>query len=92
MAGCPASCEEAPKLQVLLKQNRPAMLFADNGDKKVEFARYVPMLQSGDYVSVHDWGTEVWTEHIAPFQHLVEPIFWGRCEELGSYTRFWRLK
>jgi len=84
--------EETPKLCALLKLNRPIMLFADDGDKKKEFARYVPMLQQGDYIAVHDWGTEVWAEHIDPFRHLIEPIFLGQCEELGSYTRFWRLK
>ena len=83
---------KAPKLRALLKQNRPIMLFMDNGNKKKEFALYVPALQSGDYVSVHDWGPEVWAEHIKPFQHLLEPIFLKRCEELDSYTRFWRLK
>ena len=84
--------EQAAQLCALLKQNRPVLLFADNGDKKKEFARYVQVLQSGDYIAVHDWGPEVWAEHIDPYRHLIEPIFLSQCEELGSSTRFWKLK
>ena len=35
---------------------RPLLLFCDNGDKAKEFATFVPCLQPGDYVGVHDWG------------------------------------
>lgn len=86
--------ERSPKLLSLIgdPENHPLILYCDNGNKKMELLKYVPLLQNGDYVVTHDWKVEVFPDDITPITHLLEPLFWNDCETLGGTTRFWRRK
>lgn len=59
---------EDPGLTVLrdmiLKTPHPLALFCDNGDKAREWRTFGPLLIPGDYIVVHDWGTEFKEEHM----------------------------
>ncbi len=68
----------------------PLILFCDNGDKRKEWNNFVPYLINGDYVAVHDWGDEFSPLDVNPFHGRLEPVLWDDCEQLGSFTRFWR--
>ena len=37
----------------------PACVFCDNGNKPAELKAYAPLLRPGDFISVHDYGTEI---------------------------------
>jgi len=69
----------------------PVILFCDGGDKRMEFDWFVPSLQAGDIVGVHDWGMEFFEED-ACHKELLTPILWSECEALDSWTRFWEVK
>lgn len=43
----------------LLVSDSPAFLYCDNGDKPREVAAYCQMLKPGDFLGVHDFGTEI---------------------------------
>lgn len=68
----------------------PLLLFCDAGDKPKEFCTFVPLLQRGDLIGVHDWTEEISPSDIEPMRGLVEPILHEECYEIGSITRFWR--
>jgi cephalosporin hydroxylase len=72
---------------ILREMPRPRLLFCDNGNKALEWATFVPKLEPGDYVVVHDWMTEFRPEHCIP---LAEPIWHDWCDEAKSMTRFFR--
>lgn len=82
--------EAGKKLVELLSGGlpRPILLFCDNGDKPREFREFVPYLQIGDYVGVHDWGTEIHYADVAIFGDALKPMWWGEWEGAGSITRF----
>jgi len=73
---------------------KPLLLFVDGGNKSRELAHFGPMLAPGDYVGVHDYGTEFLPDDISPVSDLLEPIF--EQETNGPphpcITRFWRMK
>jgi len=69
---------------------RPMVLLCDNGNKPQELLTFAPRLIPGDYVAVHDWGTEIGPWDTAKVEHLLEPVFHQECERVGSITRFWR--
>lgn len=54
----------------ITKYPKPLILLCDNGDKIREFTTFAPMLSPGDYVVVHDWGSEIRPVDIAPLEHL----------------------
>jgi hypothetical protein len=43
---------------------RPFVLYCDNGDKQLEVKTFAPALRIGDFLAVHDLGTEVFEENI----------------------------
>lgn len=53
---------------------KPLILLCDNGDKKREFETFVPMLDPGDYVVVHDLGQEFHPADVEPFASMLRPI------------------
>jgi hypothetical protein len=55
---------------------KPIYLFCDNGNKPEEFKMFVPMLESGSVVSVHDWTAEIRPEHVEAVvaEHKLEPF------------------
>lgn len=80
-------CKEV--LQLLSAAQRPLLLMCDNGHKAHELQNFVPHLQPGDYVSVHDWGTEVRDEDIVSIVHLLQPMQFMSDQE-ASRTRVWQ--
>lgn len=85
--------EASPALiKVLNDMPRPTLLFCDNGrwGKDKEFETYVPHLQDGDYVAVHDWHTSIEASTLAKFDELV-PMQFDVWERADSITRFMRI-
>ena len=82
-----------PKLIRLLERKlpHPILLYCDNGNKPREFQEFVPHLRKGDYVGVHDWGIEINAKDVTDFDNL-NPLYWDKWAEMGSITRFWRVK
>ena len=72
------------KVIELLVKNKPVILYCDNGDKPKEFKRFVPYLKSGDFVAVHDWGTEFKPEHII-YDNVTEIL---TDVDVGGITKF----
>lgn len=70
---------------------RPILLFCDDGDKPREVREFVPHLQIGDYVGVHDWGTEIAQAHVTIFGDRLKPLWWKHWEDVGSITRFMKV-
>lgn len=81
-----------PKLVELLQGlPRPLLLFCDNGNKPKEFREFVPYLWVGDYVGVHDWGTEIGEKDVHVLEGIVEPLHLEEWAAAGSITRFMRV-
>ena len=71
----------------------PLILYCDDGHKVNEVDFYLPHLRVNDLIGVHDFGTEVgkdWMEKM--YGDKLEPVFHAECEELGSITRFWKVR
>lgn len=72
-------------------ENRPLLLFCDNGNKTREVEVFTSHLQPGDYLVVHDYGVEFKAEDIEPVAHLVESYYEEECRShIPCITRFWR--
>lgn len=69
------------------KLAHPLLLYCDDGKTKDrEFKEFVPYLQAGDYVGVHDWPTAIEQSTIEQFS--LQPMWWDQWEKVGSITRF----
>jgi len=51
--------------ELLEELPKPVLLFCDNGNKREEVRRFAPLLQVGDYLAIHDWGSEISAADIA---------------------------
>lgn len=71
--------------------NHPLLLLCDGGNKPREMQTFIPMLQAGDYVAVHDWENEINHPDLVSVKHRIEPLFWQACEAAVSMTRFWKV-
>lgn len=49
----------------------PVYLFCDNGNKPREIKTFAPLLRSGDIISIHDYGTEVFDRDL----EILKPDF-----------------
>ena len=67
---------------------KPLILFCDNGNKKREFREFVPFLKSGDFVVVHDWGSEFLQKDVI---YWVNDLLGDVCDKFGSRTRFFEV-
>ena len=67
---------------------KPTVLFCDNGNKPLEWNRYVPMLEVGDFAAVHDWGSEFGPQNLDP---RPDPFLKEEAEAIGSITRFFQV-
>jgi predicted O-methyltransferase YrrM len=66
--------DPAHKAQIRTMLSRfPVYLLVDNGDKPREFAEFVPMLQSGSVVAVHDYEMEFFDRDWAVHSDKVTP-------------------
>lgn len=74
---------------VLAVQPKPLLLFCDDGDKPREVGTFAPALAQGDYLAVHDWNAEI---HPADIPPELEALLGPECDELGSITRFFRVR
>lgn len=81
------------QLRALLRAaSHPLLLLCDNGEKPREFRSFVPFLQAGDYVAVHDWNNEFGDGDIPDtLRPHLEPYMLDECNALGSLTRLWRI-
>jgi hypothetical protein len=70
----------------------PLLLFCDNGDKPREFAAFVPHLQAGDYVGVHDWGLEFFMKDTLEGSISLEPWRFDMADQMGGSTRIWEVQ
>ena len=77
---------------LLRDELHPLMIYCDNGNKPGEFAKYVPLLRSGDYIGVHDYGNEVLPKDVAPFMPVLQVYQEERHANLGSLTHFYLKK
>jgi len=59
--------------ELLEQLPKPVLLFCDNGNKREEVRCFAPLLQAGDYLAVHDWGSEISAADIPPNMNLVWP-------------------
>ena len=62
--------------RVVARLYSPAVLFCDNGDKPREVATFAPLLQPGDLLVVHDFGTEFWPRHIPDTLKRIHREWW----------------
>lgn len=69
---------------------KPALVLCDNGDKPAEVALFAPMLKPGDFLAVHDWGTEFNEPDIDPVRAILEPVFLDESTKVGTVTRWFR--
>jgi cephalosporin hydroxylase len=81
--------EKKPEVIKFITSDQPIMLFCDNGNKIGEFREFVPFLKAGDFIAVHDWGTEFKPKDI--IYDNVEEILTDISESIGSITRFFRV-
>jgi len=81
-----------PLITELIKDpdQHPMILFCDDGNKPLEAKTFVPDLSPGDFLFVHDWGSEFTDHDIEPFRSLVEPYWTDRCDSFVSMTRIYR--
>jgi cephalosporin hydroxylase len=70
-------------IEALRYERSPRLLFCDDGDKRREVAVFAPMLCVGDFLAVHDWGSEIGPQDIPAW---LAPVLPECCE--GSLTRF----
>jgi cephalosporin hydroxylase len=70
---------------ILHRLPKPTLLFCDDGDKRMEWRRFVPLLSPGDFAAVHDWDSEFGDADLEPrLPYLVREA----CEAVASLTRF----
>jgi cephalosporin hydroxylase len=67
------------------------LIYCDNGDKAMELRTYAPLLKEGDFLGVHDYGSEVFPADVAPLLDLFEPWNEAFCERARSSNRFFRV-
>ena len=52
--------------ELVAQAPRPFILYCDNGNKVREVETFAPTLDVGDFLAVHDFGTEIFPRHIPP--------------------------
>lgn len=67
---------------------KPLILFCDDGNKADEYKRFAPLLVLGDFVAVHDWGSEFGDHNRNPHLPLIMAT---ECEQMSSITRFFHV-
>jgi len=78
-------------ISLLVNLPHPLVLLCDGGNKPREFQFFVPHLQPGDFVAVHDWGNEFTIADVTPaVAPLVEMIYVAESEAAGTLTRWFK--
>ncbi len=68
----------------LIQKQGTTLVFCDGGNKARELALFADWLKPGDYIAVHDWGTEVTS---AP--SFLKERFSKECDEEGMTRIFY---
>lgn len=71
--------------KLIREHPKPLLLFCDNGDKRRELREIASQLEKGDYVAVHDWGSESGPGDIPDAWSY---LFQEECEAMQSLTRY----
>jgi hypothetical protein len=82
------SDEGQAKVKNLLK-GAPVFLFCDNGNKPKEFNTFVPYLESGSVVSVHDWTGEIGPDDVSKLVEERRLVPWEEHLWLSVSTATW---
>jgi len=72
-----------------LKLKEKKFMYCDNGDKPKEMNLFVPLLNSGDLIGVHDWNKEIKSSDISSLLDIMDPIEHDLFEKNKWLTRFW---
>lgn len=72
--------------------DKPVYLLCDNGNKKDEFAAFVPYLKSGSIVSAHDWEVEIAPKDIALFTNKLMPFHSDDWQKHNTQLATWIVK
>jgi cephalosporin hydroxylase len=67
---------------------KPLLLFCDDGDKRRELREVAPLLSAGDFIAVHDWGSEAGLGDVDP---AWLPLMAQECEASESITRYFEV-
>lgn len=71
--------------KLISEQPKPLLLFCDNGDKRRELREIASLLEAGDFVAIHDWGSESGSGDIPDtWVYLMQE----ECEAMHSLTRY----
>ena len=68
----------------LIQKPGTTLVFCDGGDKTKELELFADWLKPGDYIAVHDWGTEV-----TSFPFFLKERFSKECDEEGMTRIFY---
>ena len=82
----------ADKGQAVVKKllkGKPVFLFCDNGDKAREFNLFVPHLEPGSVVSVHDWPGEIGPRHVSALVEERGLVPWEKRWWISVGTATW---
>jgi len=64
--------EIADKVGNLISQPNPTIVYCDGGNKAAEIKTFSRYLKKGDYIAMHDFGTEVFQEDIPKGLKLID--------------------
>ena len=67
----------------LIKKDGITVIYCDGGDKQRELDTFSKYMKKGDYIAVHDWGTEA---TLAP--RFLNEVFSKECDEEGMTRIF----
>lgn len=72
------------EIGALIQKEGVTLVYCDGGDKIKELATFSEWLKPGDYIAVHDWGTEV---NSAP--SYLKEVYGKECDEEGMTRIFY---
>lgn len=73
----------------LLKSEKKKFIYCDNGNKPKEMNLFVPLLNPGDLIGVHDWNKEINTLDIPDLIDIMDPVEHAWFIKNKWLTRFW---
>lgn len=71
------------EIENLIKMDGTTIIYCDGGNKQKELDTFSKYLKNGDYIAVHDWGTEVTT-----FPSSLKEVYKEECDEEGMTRIF----
>jgi len=80
---------QSEELVNFLKSKEKKFIYCDNGNKPKEMNTFVPLLNSGDLIGVHDWNKEINNKDISELLDILSPVEHEWFEGNNWLTRFW---